>query len=215
PRSSTVRSPTRSGERRVAEQQAGVTAVFRAFSMPGRKPRGEWTVPAIEIGTRSKCALTLNDPVVAYHHCTIRCVAGGFVVEDQGSATGTWHNGVAVSAAVPLATGDQVVIGVTRLSFEVKEEEGRPALEVLVEEASFHYKKPKPGEFHTDADEWVRSEVRFGKIPAVRGTAWGVGLIAIVFFLWVFSTQSGKKMLQPGALDGTHAALFASHPAQA
>ncbi len=181
--------------------------------MPGRKPRGEWVVPAIEIGTRSTCALQLNDPVVAEQHCTLRHTGSGFVVEDRGSVTGTWHNGVAVSAPVELSSGDQVVIGVTRLSFELKkEDDGRAALEVLVEESSFHYKKPKPGEFHTDADEWVRSEVRFGRVAAVRSMVWLAGLLAIAGVTWIFATRSGERLLQPGELDGSHALLFAAKP---
>ncbi len=195
----------------MADQKAGASAVFRAFSMPGRKPRGEWSVAGIEIGTRSTCALQLNDPVVAEQHCTLRFTGSAFVVEDRGSVTGTWHNGVAVSSAVELANGDQVVIGVTRLAFELKQEDdGRAALEVLIEESSFHYKKPKPGEFHTDADEWVRSEVRFGKVAAVRGMVWLAGLLAIVGVTWIFATRGGERMLQPGALDGSHGLLFAA-----
>ncbi|HUR28740.1 MAG TPA: FHA domain-containing protein [Planctomycetota bacterium] len=188
-------------------------AVFRAFAMPNRKPRGEWTVPAIEVGTRSTCALNLNDPVVAERHCVFRASEGGFTVEDSGSATGTWHNGLAVRGAVKLASGDQVVVGVTRLTLEVKTDQDPPTCEILVEESSFHYKRPKPGEFHTDADEWVRSEVRFGRIPAVRAMAWLAGLVAIVVASLALGVPRGKEFLQPGALDGTHGALFAADPA--
>jgi hypothetical protein len=197
----------------VAEPEARAAAQFRAFSMPGRKPRGEWLAPEIEVGTRSTCALNLNDPVVAEHHCTLRATESGFVVLDLGSATGTWHNGIAVEGAVKLASGDQVVIGVSRLSIEIKIEGDRSVCEIVVEEASFHYKRPKPGEFHTDADEWVRSEVRFGRIPAVRGAAWLAGLLSVLGMVWIFATNSGRRFLQPGPLDGTHASLFARNPA--
>lgn len=198
----------------MADPQGANAVLFRAFSMPGRKPRGEWLAASIEIGTRSTCALLLNDPVVAEHHCTFRAVGNGFVVEDLGSATGTWHNGVAVVAPVALQSGDQVVIGVTRLTVELKEDQGRPVFEIVVEEASFHYKRTKAGEFHTDADEWVRSEVRFGRIPAVRSMAWLAGFVALIGLVFVFTTKSGEKLLQPGQLDGTHAALFAADPAK-
>ncbi|HTF90297.1 MAG TPA: FHA domain-containing protein, partial [Planctomycetota bacterium] len=196
----------------MADSPGASMALFRAFSMPGRKPRGEWIAPAIDVGTRSTCALNLNDPVVAEHHCTFRANAAGFVVEDLGSATGTWHNGIAVAGSVQISSGDQVVIGVTRLSLEIKSEAERAVLEIQVEEASFHYKKPKSGEFHSDADEWVRSEVRFGRIPAVRKAAWLAGFVALIALVFVFTTRTGEKLLQPGSLDGSHAAFFASDP---
>ncbi len=198
----------------MAEALGAFTALFRAFSMPGRKPRGEWITDSIEVGTRSTCALNLNDPVVAEHHCRFRATQQGFVVEDQGSATGTWHNGLAVRAPVVLKHGDQVVIGVTRMSIELKQDQDRAALEISVEEASFHYKRTKAGEFHTDADEWVRSEVRFGRIPAVRSLTWLAGVIALVGLVFVFATDRGERLLQPGELDGTHGAFFAADPAR-
>ena len=191
-------------------EASGPTATFRAFTLQGRKARGEWQGAQISVGTRSTCALSINDPVVADEHCRLGFTGAGFVVEDLGSVTATWLNGVAVKGKMPLASGDQLVIGVTRLTVEVKQEEGRPILELTLEEAGFHYKRPKPGEFHTDADEWVRSEVRFGRIPAVRQTAWILGLSALGAFLWLFTTGTGERALQPGRLDGSHGALFAS-----
>jgi hypothetical protein len=192
------------------------TAQFRALSMPGRKPRGEWVLERIEVGTRSSCALVLNDPVVADRHCAFVFANGSFHVEDLGSVTGTYVNGAAVAGKLEVHDGDRVVIGVSRLIVAIKSLANAPELELVVEESSFHYKRAGPTNYQgprekwvqSDADRWVQSEVRFGRMPVVRRASWAAGLLALGACVWVLATPGGERVLQPEALAGNHARLI-------
>jgi hypothetical protein len=180
--------------------------------MPGRKPRGEWTANSIDVGTRSTCALVLNDPVVAERHCALHLRDGRFHLEDLGSVTGTWCNGLAVIAPVELSDGDRIVVGVSRLVVKLVREGRRLELELAVEESSFHYKRAGPTNYQgprdkwvvSDADRWVQSEVRFGRIGAVRALAWIAGALSVALSAWLLATKTGERWLQPEVLAGTH-----------
>ncbi|MCC7012478.1 MAG: FHA domain-containing protein [Planctomycetes bacterium] len=197
-------------------EHASPALTFRAVSLPGRKPRGEWFGNSIDIGTRSTCALVLNDPVVAEKHCALQARDGRFFLEDSGSVTGTWHNGVAVVAPVELEQGDRIVVGVSRLTVAIQRASGGAELELVIEESSFHYRRAGPTNYQgprekwvqSDADRWVQSEVRFGRIPAVRASAWIAGLLALPLGAWTLFTTSGQRTLQPEALAGSHAAAI-------
>ncbi|MBL8803937.1 MAG: FHA domain-containing protein [Planctomycetes bacterium] len=192
--------------------EARTAVVFRALAMPGRKPRGEWSSESIEVGARSSCALVLNDPVVAERHCALHRENGRFWVEDLGSVTGTWVNGAELSGRRELASGDGIVLGVSRLSVQIEAGADGPLLELRVEEASFHYRRAGPDNYKgpreswvvSDADRWVQSEVRFGRIPAVRRAAWAGALLGLIGAVALFATDAGQRWLQPAPLAGNH-----------
>ena len=73
---------------------------------------------AMIIGARSTCMLALEDPLVAEEHCIIRAAGVGFVIEDCQTSTGTFVDGLAVDEAMPLADGQEIIVGVSRLRVE-------------------------------------------------------------------------------------------------
>jgi len=67
---------------------------------------------SLVIGRHPSCDVVLSDdPDVADHHVGIRTVAGVVVLEDLGSATGTYYNGRRINAPAVLRSGDNVRIG--------------------------------------------------------------------------------------------------------
>ena len=82
----------------------------------GKKSRVESDADRIDIGTRSSCVLSLDDTVVAERHVTIAYKDGRFVIEDAGSATGTYLNGLPLAQPTPLGAGDVIVLGRSKLT---------------------------------------------------------------------------------------------------
>lgn len=181
------------------------------FRIAGKK-KAELRADKVEVGTRSNCALTLNDPVVAELHCTFAWKSGAFWITDGGSATGTFRNGVQVVEPVRVESGDHVVVGVTRLVLAIQGEGDASVLEITPDEANFFYKAKDRKEFKSDPDEWVRSEVRFGRIRIVRTLSWVALLGMVAFVVMIFATKRGERWLEPGTLSGTHGVLFARDP---
>jgi len=118
----------------------------------------------LTIGTRSSCGLVLDDPVAAERHCAISFEGGNFVLRDLDNATGTYINGVRLGRPTALDNGDRIALGVTILELSIDRAAGG-TLVVGVREGAFFHTIKKRGEFQSDADEWVRSEVTFGRSP--------------------------------------------------
>ncbi len=55
--------------------------------------------------------LTVTAPEVSARHCRLRLAPQGFVVEDLGSANGTFVNGRRISGPVPVTPRDRVTLG--------------------------------------------------------------------------------------------------------
>ncbi|HEV7281596.1 MAG TPA: FHA domain-containing protein [Pirellulaceae bacterium] len=73
---------------------------------------------ATSIGSTPECDIYLfKDPSIAPRHATIHAVAGGYDLEDQGSATGTFVNEKQVRRT-RLKNGDAVRIGGTVLTYQ-------------------------------------------------------------------------------------------------
>src|SRR5204862_1199301 len=68
------------------------------------------------IGRGDGMAIQLSDLAVSRHHCTVELEAGGFVLVDAGSRNRTLVNGEPITPH-PLAQGDEIAIGKTRLAF--------------------------------------------------------------------------------------------------
>ena len=62
--------------------------------------------------------LVLNDNLVSRHHCAITGTPAGFVLTDLQSTHGTTVNGERLDDRPrPLADGDELVIGATKMLF--------------------------------------------------------------------------------------------------
>ena len=69
------------------------------------------------IGTAPDCSPRLDDPGVEPHHCRISInPLGDWIVEDRGSRTGTFHNGLGVLRA-DLRPGDRLTVGGVTLTW--------------------------------------------------------------------------------------------------
>jgi hypothetical protein len=68
------------------------------------------------LGRHPSCDIVLPNVTVSRRHTEIRLDSRGFVLIDVGSLNGTYLNGHPVDTAV-LAHGDEIAIGVFRLTF--------------------------------------------------------------------------------------------------
>jgi class 3 adenylate cyclase len=59
--------------------------------------------------------LVIDDPEISRAHAVLGSSAKGLEVEDLGSLNGTWVNGERITSATPLAPGDVIKIGTTRI----------------------------------------------------------------------------------------------------
>ena len=170
-------------------------------------------VDAFEVGTHSSCTLHLRDPVASAHHARITRAGSKFQVEDLGTATGTWRNGVEVDTATQLVDGDVLVVGCSKIVVTLDPAGAALQLEVL--EQGFYFEpsrahKSESGAMQVggDAERWVRDEVSFGRSPALF-FAGCVALLVTAVCLGALALPSGReKLLQPGPLSGAHALLF-------
>ncbi len=89
------------------------------FAGPGR---AEWVLGARSVlGRAPHAAIRLPDREVSKEHAVVERADGRFHVRDLGSANGTFVNGRRVRGALPLAHGDEVRVGTTRLRFVAPE----------------------------------------------------------------------------------------------
>ena len=73
----------------------------------------------VVIGRSRDCDVTLDDPNVSRRHAELRREGGGWIVADLGSTNGVKVNGRRVNDQ-PLSPGDEIVLGLERLTFEVQ-----------------------------------------------------------------------------------------------
>jgi len=191
-----------------------------------KKVVAESGVPEIDIGTQSDCVVSIEDPIAAAQHAHLSYEEdGSFVIRDIHTATGTHVNGLPVTGPTKLESGDVIVVGQSRLTCtivtheeappppEVEEgeesppppepvlREGGPLLELLLAEKSFYAAK-------TDADEWVRNEVRFGRYAPMRAGNWVMILASILLVGAALIPPISDPLLEPGDLISAHADLF-------
>lgn len=74
----------------------------------------EWSV---RVGREAPCDLILHSPAVSAAHCHLLRTHVGYVLEDLGSATGTFVNGSRVQYR-PLQSADEIVIGDVTIRYE-------------------------------------------------------------------------------------------------
>jgi hypothetical protein len=191
------------------------------------KRKVESDATEVDIGTRSSCVISLDDPIAAERHAKVRLANGVFTIEDAGSSTGTWCNGLPVAEPRPIATGDVIIIGCARVAATVGDVDGKKTLTLKIDEKSFYYqasqKRLKPRarvdapakkeyEVVGDRDDWSRSEVAFGRFrPLSIGNAAAAAMGITLLLVWALPFP-GKTPLQPGELVEVHAVLFARSP---
>lgn len=84
----------------------------------------ELTEAEYTVGRTDECDISLPDPTVSSHHCTlIQLDDGGYGVDDKGSTNGTRVNGVRLEAAniQPLANSDILQVGGVEMLFDCEE----------------------------------------------------------------------------------------------
>jgi hypothetical protein len=73
----------------------------------------------VVIGREAGADLVLDDPGISRRHLAARLENGAIVVEDLGSANGTYVNGHRITGAVELAPGDEIQLGNTIIEVQV------------------------------------------------------------------------------------------------
>ncbi len=74
--------------------------------------------PETTVGRAESCDLGLfGDPAVERVHARIVRKGGGFLLDDAGTAGGTFLNGERVAGPTPLTSGDRIRVGASVLSF--------------------------------------------------------------------------------------------------
>lgn len=97
------------------------------------------------------------DRVVSKEHCHIELVEDRYVLKDLGSLNGTYVNGERVDLH-PLAPGDEITIGSTRIVFEPEERRGGVSFEgLLKDEPREATNRFKIGD--TDAGPLIRAKI--------------------------------------------------------
>jgi hypothetical protein len=156
-------------------------------------------------GTRTGCDIVLDDPVAAERHCRIAW-DGAFMVRDLGSVTGTWVDGRRAGAAMELATGSEIVLGVTRLVVRVDGKGNAARLVLDLQRNAFWWQKPGKGVFDNDPDAMVRAEVDFGRFPALHLANRVAAVAALVLLLAALLLASvWQPLADAGPLLPAHA----------
>ena len=79
------------------------------------------TIPhtGVTLGRGDECDIVVKDPNWSRRHAAIHCEDGSFVIDDLGSANGTYVNGRRVQGREPepLFFGATITIGDTLLTF--------------------------------------------------------------------------------------------------
>lgn len=168
----------------------------------------------VTVGSHATCDFVLDDPVAARSHVVLSLGPRGVSVEPQPTATGSFLDGELIESATAFPVGSELVVGTSRFLLDSFDAATSVAAFNVRERSFFHVEK-KRGVFRSDADEAVRSEVRFGRFRALRGINALVilGLLAVIGG-WVSGAfahweERGRVWASPGALAGAHSAGFA------
>ncbi|MFB0566932.1 MAG: SpoIIE family protein phosphatase [Candidatus Aminicenantaceae bacterium] len=81
------------------------------FQLPLKKKK-------ISVGRSPDNEISINDPYSSGHHAFIYPSDKGYIVRDNGSKNGTFVNGAKIKAETDLKSGDEILIGSTRIAFD-------------------------------------------------------------------------------------------------
>lgn len=101
-------------------------AFFKVIQGPQRGRIFDLKKSGNEIG-RQKETLPLADEMISRQHARIFYRTGRWLIEDLGSANGTFIDGMEVSRPMPVFSGNQIRCGETTLEFSDGETPGQPA----------------------------------------------------------------------------------------
>jgi hypothetical protein len=160
----------------------------------------------VVFGGRTGCTVVLDDPVAAARHCAFAHDGAAFVVRDLGSVSGTWVDGVRAAGAAALRDGGQVVFGASRVLVKIADVDGAPTLTLTLQRNGFWWTKAGKGVFDNDPDALVRSEVGFGRFPALKlgNRAALIGAAALLVASALLSAVL-EPLSDPGPLLRAHA----------
>ena len=94
-------------------QPPSVELTVRQGPQPGQ--RFSLNKPAITIGREAGNDVVINDPQVSRRHASLTWDGRQFIIQDLGSANGTFVNGVRLTAPQVLQQGDVIGLGPTAL----------------------------------------------------------------------------------------------------
>jgi hypothetical protein len=169
----------------------------------------------VTFGGRFGVDVVLEDAMVADRHCAIS-FDDGFRVRDFGSVTGTWIDGNRVIASTDVTDGATIVVGSTRLACSFDDDGKTRVLKVAVDPQSFWWKRPGKGVFDNDPDALVRSEVSFGKFPALHTSNRVAMIVAgVLFVAAVLVSAVMEPLADAGRLMPPHALVTSASAATA
>ena len=71
----------------------------------------------VTIGRSSANDIALDDPAASRRHALLERLAAGWWIHDLNSLNGTLVNGVPVQREAPLYSGDEIMVGSTKLVY--------------------------------------------------------------------------------------------------
>lgn len=167
---------------------------------------------AVVFGTRAGCDVVLDDAVAAGRHCEF-VHDGAFRVRDLGSVSGTWLDGTRVAGAMPVPDGGTLVLGTSRLVAKHETRDGVPCLSLQLQRNAFWWRKSGKQVFDNDPDALVRSEVAFGRFPALRaGNRIALVAAAALLLGGAFVAAVIEPLADAGPLLPVHATVTSGVP---
>jgi phosphoserine phosphatase RsbU/P len=106
---------------------------FLVVKYPGRAPENfSLGRLRITIGRSARNDLCIPDPFASRVHAEVRREADGYVLQDLGSANGTYYNGQLARGALELASGGKIQIGETEIEFRETESDASSTQTAIV-----------------------------------------------------------------------------------
>ena len=161
----------------------------------------------IAIGTSGTCDVVIRDPIAAAEHCRFSYDGSNFVVADGVNATGTYVNGVSAQGSPGVNDGAEVVVGATRFTASVgNENDGTPKLELKMKLNSFHIDIGKTRT--ADRDKWSRKELALTRFFPLRLFNYLAVILGLVLVGGLFvKTHTGAPPRAGTSLHESSAAL--------
>ena len=138
-------------------------AFFKVIQGPQKGRIFELKKSGTEIG-RQKETLPLADEMISRQHARVYYRNGRWLIEDLGSANGTFIDGMEVSRPMPVFSGNHVRCGETTLEFSDGETPGR-APRVHEEEDIDHFGSTIVASVPSDEDSVIMSAKEIGITP--------------------------------------------------